>query len=233
MTAPNGLRPGTRAALSRALASGLIAALAALAACGSTTPIRYHTLVAPVAFSAPTAPAAPAPAAAAPFLIEVLPVGIPTQLDQPQMVVRSGDSGVVLLETERWAAPLADEIRDALSAELSQRLGTQDIAGLARPTGRPLLKIKVQVRRFDAWPGQRVQLDADWSLAASTPADTAPLSCQARFELPAAGGYPELVLAQQRAIAALAARIAVDARQRGSDGGAGCSSPVRAFPDPR
>ena len=200
----------------------LIGALTAgLAACGSTTPIRYHTLLAPATIGAP--------ATGAPFLIEVLPVGIPAQLDQPQLVVRNGDSGLFLPETERWAAPLADEFRDALSAELTRRLGTQDVAGLARPGGRPLLKIKVQVRRLDAWLGQRIQLEADWSIAASgttaasspsllsSPsgtADTTRPGYQGRFDLPAPGGFPELVQAGQRAIAVLAERITIDAQDR-------------------
>ena len=194
-----------------------------LAACGSTTPIRYHTLLAPATIGTP---AAGAPATGAPFLIEVLPVGVPAQLDQPQLVVRNGDSGLFLPETERWAAPLADEFRDALSAELTRRLGTQDVAGLARPDGKPLLKIKVQVRRLDAWLGQRIQLEADWSIAASgTTAGSPPSSpsgttdttrpgYQGRFDLPAPGGFPELVQAGQRAIAALAERITIDAQDR-------------------
>lgn len=208
-----------RFAASLTLIAGLIAGLAA---CGSTTTVRYHTLLAPATMDAPVAGASGA-ARSAPFLIEVLPVGIPAQLDQPQLVVRNGDSDLLLPETERWAAPLADEFREALSAELSRRLGTQDVAGLARPSGMPLLRIKVQVRRFDAWLGQRIQLEADWSIAASDPPPGTPPSgaadpprpcCRGRFELAAPGSFPELAQAGQRAVAALAERITIDARHR-------------------
>ena len=237
------------AAVTPAFAMAFAAALT-LTACASPAPVRFHTLVAPaVPSAAGTGPAAGAQPA--PFLIDVLPVGIPAQLDQPQLIVRQGDSDILMPESERWAAPLADEFREALSAELSRRLVTRDVAGLARPPGYPVIRIKVQVRRFDAWLGQRVELDADWSLeptadaadtahaantadtagamdaaGAATPVRSARLVCGGRFGMPSPGGYPELVRARQQLIARLAARIATEARDRSADPDAGCARPV-------
>jgi uncharacterized lipoprotein YmbA len=193
-----------------------LAAVAGLTAC-SSAPVHYHTLVAPIEQVAATEQPAP-------FLIEVLPVGIPVQLDQPQLVVRQGDSGVAVLDGERWAGPLGDEVRAALSAKLTRRLGTQDIAGLARPSDKQVMRIKLQVRRFDVWPGQRSQLDADWSLGVADEAGNARLACHGQFDAAASGGYPELVQAQQRLIAELAARIAADARAWSLSRHAACSS---------
>ncbi|MDR3518089.1 MAG: PqiC family protein [Azospirillaceae bacterium] len=193
---------------------GLSAFALGLAACTSSAPVHYFTLLAPAAASATAGPPAP-------FLIDVLPVGIPAQLDQPQLVVRQGDSGVTVLDGERWAGPLDDEFRSALSTALTGRLRTQDIADLAAPAGKPVLRIKLEVRRFDAWPGQRVQLDADWSLGFADDAGNARLACHGQFDEPASGGYPELVEAEQRAVAKMAARIAGDAsgwaRSRNTD----------------
>jgi uncharacterized lipoprotein YmbA len=193
-----------------------LAAVAGLTAC-SSAPVHYHTLVAPIEQVAATEQPAP-------FLIEVLPVGIPVQLDQPQLVVRQGDSGVAVLDGERWAGPLGDEVRAALSAKLTRRLGTQDIAGLARPSDKQVMRIKLQVRRFDVWPGQRSQLDADWSLGVADEAGNARLACHGQFDAAASGAYPELVQAQQRLIAELAARIAADARAWALSRHAACSS---------
>lgn len=181
-----------------------IALIAGLTACSSAPPIRYHTLLAPAAQTI-------AHGEPAPFLIDVLPVGIPAQLDQPQLVVRTGDSNLALLDGERWAGPLSDELRNALSSQLTRNLNTMDIAGLPRSTDKPVLRIKLQVRRFDAWPGQRVRLDADWSLGLADETGNARLICHGQFDEPASGSYPELVQAQQRALAALADRIATDA----------------------
>ena len=192
--------------------AGLAVLILSLAACTST-PVHYHTLLAP---SAPMASSEPA----VPFLIDVLPVGIPEQLDQPQLIVRQGASGIAVLDGERWAGPLGEELRHALSSELSWRLATRDIAGLPRPDGKPVLRIKLQVRRFDAWPGQKLLLDADWSLALAGARENAGLLCHGQFEEPATGNYPELIQAGQRAVAALATRIATDAR--GFGGQADC-----------
>ena len=54
---------------------------------------------------------------------ELLPVSVPAQDDQPQLVIRQGGQGVALLQSERWIAPLGDEIRGALSADLTPRAG--------------------------------------------------------------------------------------------------------------
>jgi uncharacterized lipoprotein YmbA len=180
-----------------------------LAACASP-PIHYHTLR-PVLEKAAVDQAQAQPPSA--FLIDVLAAGIPAHLDQPQLVARRGPAGVVMVEGERWAGPLNEELRDALSAQLASRLQTQDIAGLVRPAHKPVLRVKVEIRRLDAWLGDKVQLDADWALGFAGEAADARLVCGGRFEVSAPGGYPELVIGQQRLIAALAQRIAADARR--------------------
>jgi uncharacterized lipoprotein YmbA len=180
-----------------------LAAIAGLTAC-SSAPVHYYTLLAPSEQG--TVAGAPSN-----FLIEVLPVGIPAQADQPQLVIRQGSGGVAVLEGERWAGPLSDEIRESLSEALTRSLGTQDVAGLARPGDRQLMRIKVQVRRFDNWPGKQAQLDADWSLGmADEP--VLRLSCREQLDAPAPGGYGELVQGQQRLIAELGNRIGAGAR---------------------
>jgi uncharacterized protein len=188
----------------------------AISGCSSVSaPVHYHTLLAP---AAPTAESQPQ----APFLIEVLPVGIPPQLDQLQLVVRQGGSNVAIVDGERWAGPLADEFRNALSTQLTQRLHTQDIAGLAAPKDQPVLRIKVQMRRLDGWLGQSVQLDADWSLGFAKQAANARFICRGQFQEQAPGGYAELVQAQQRSIAALAARVAEQAQAWAAAQSASC-----------
>ncbi|ELY2785163.1 PqiC family protein [Klebsiella pneumoniae] len=183
---------------------GFLAPVLFLNACASP-PVHYYSLVAPPRGTITTEPPAP-------FLVDVLPVGIPSQNDQSQLVVRQGTTGAFVLDNERWTGPLDDEIRTALSSVLTQQLATQDVAGLPQTSGRPVLRIKLQLRRFDAWPGQRVQLDADWSLGFAHEAGSPRMICRGYLDEPAPGGYPEMVQAQQRLVAALASRIATDAR---------------------
>ncbi|MBS1209739.1 MAG: rane integrity-associated transporter subunit PqiC [Proteobacteria bacterium] len=70
-----------------------------MVACASTQ-IHYHRLM-PTELNAVPNVVAPAPAA---FSFEVLPIGIPAQVDRQEMVVRE-DKALLILEGKRWAAP--------------------------------------------------------------------------------------------------------------------------------
>ena len=72
----------------------LAVAALALAGCASAPPLHYYTLVAP-------AGEAPAVAAPGPLQFELLPVGVPAEVDRPQLVVRRGAQGVRVLDGER------------------------------------------------------------------------------------------------------------------------------------
>lgn len=189
----------------RPIRFSLLALTLGLAACTASAPVRHYTLLTPQGdIRQQDVPAR--------FAVEVLPVSVPEYLNQPQLVVRQDDSGMLaVLDDERWLGPLDDEVRNALSAQLVDRLGTQDVAGLSWPSDMPVIRVKLQIRRLDAWPGKRVQLEAGWTLGDAREPGGAKLVCQGRFEEPAAAGYPALVQAQQRLIAALARQIGQDA----------------------
>ncbi|MGN6282323.1 PqiC family protein, partial [Frateuria sp.] len=158
-----------------------------------------YTLVAPAA-------GAVTPAAAAPGLpFELLPVSVPAQDDQPQLVIRQGGQGVAPLSGQRWIAPLAEEVRAALSAELAQALHAQDATGLPSG-GKPRLRIKVDLRRFDSAPGDYALVDAAWSVRQLQ--GDAMLACTSQFREPVGAGYDALVEGHQRALARLAGEIA-------------------------
>lgn len=170
-----------------------------LAACASE-PAHYYTLIAPAGVPAPAA-GSTAPAA---FQFELMPVGIPAQVDQPQLVIRQGGQGVAPLGGERWIAPLAEEVHGALAADLAQALHTQDATGL--PSGGvPRLRIKVDLRRFDSAPGDYALIDAAWSVR-QLQGDGA-LACTSQIREPVGPGYDALVAGHQRALARLAAQI--------------------------
>ena len=169
----------------------------ALAACASA-PVHYYSLIAPATTQAVT------DTQTAPFQFELLPVGIPAQADQPQLVIRQGGQGVVPLDSERWIAPLAQELRGALSADLAQAMRTQDATGLSG--GKPRLRIKVDLRRFDSAPGDYALIDAAWSLRLLQ--GDASLACTSQVREPVGPGYDALVEGHQRALARLAGEIA-------------------------
>ncbi|HEU4670329.1 MAG TPA: PqiC family protein [Dyella sp.] len=187
--------------------SGRLAALGAALALGAcaSAPTHYYTLV-------PPAPAASGRGGVGPAF-ELLPVSIPAQDDQPQLVVRQGGQGVALLQGQRWIAPLGDEIRGALSADLAGSLGRPDVSGLAH-AGEPVVRIKVDVRRFDSQPGGYALLEAGWSLRLlDGDGDPRSLACASTFKQPVGEGYDALVRGHQQALGQLADQIARAARE--------------------
>ncbi|GAB2583919.1 membrane integrity-associated transporter subunit PqiC [Dyella jejuensis] len=172
--------------------------VAALAACASA-PMHYYTLI-------PASEAATAATPPANFQFELLPVGIPAQDDVPQLVVRQGGQAVAMLDSERWIAPLADEVRGALSVDLARRLHAQDISSGLPVDGKPVLRIKVDLRRFDSAPGNYALIEATWTVR-PLKGDVA-LTCSSRLNESVGQGYDGLVAGHQQALSELAARIA-------------------------
>ena len=189
-------RPALPAATLRRLLAAVAVALAA--GCTSAPPTRFHTLL-----DAPTAPAAPA---GAPLAWELLPVTVPAQVDQPQLVVRAGDGTLALLESERWIAPLADEYRAALAERLTRALGPPAGAGSA---GGKLWRIRVDVQRFDSLPAAYAREEATWSVAAGGSTLTCHGSLQERVD----AGFPALAAGHRRAIERLGDAIAATLRE--------------------
>jgi len=203
------MRPFQR--LSRAIAATLAAALGACA----SAPTHFYTLQHE---AAPIANAAPAPSA--PFQIEVLPVAVPPQVDQAEFLVRQSDQRVAVLDNERWAAPLAAELRGAFAADLVTALGTRDVHGLPRPPAVPVYRIVIDVRVFDSWPGRHARIRADWSVRGNT--EAALLTCTSTASEDVGADYDALVQGHQRAIAQISGDIATTVRGIASGGVAAC-----------
>lgn len=189
----------------------LALAVLGVAACSGEAPTRFYTLVRPT-------PVAPLAAGQAAFAIDVQPVRVPAQVNQPELVVRQGNGEVALVETRRWIAPLPDEVRGALVAELGAALGTQDVSQVAPPPGVPVYRVLVDVQRLDAQLAASVRLDAVWTvLDVSAPgALKARWTCSTRVTAPVGAGYDALVDGAQSGLARLAADIAgvVETAQR-------------------
>jgi len=172
-----------------------------LAAC-SSAPTHYYTLV-------PTAPEQRQTVATPAFQFEMLGVRMPVQVDQPQMVVRQSSGGLMILETERWGAPLADEFHDALAGQLELKLGTRNLAGLPKAADKPVVSLQTDVRRFDSLPGQYALIDVVWSLSQRSEGQKRrSLTCGSVIQAPAGVSMDALVLAHQKAIGQLAGQIA-------------------------
>ena len=167
-----------------------------LAGCASPPATRLHTLM-------PAQPVARAAAAtAAPLSVVVEPIRIPAQVDQPQWLVRLPDGSLALLEQERWAAPLQDELRMALLEALGGGFGVVEATAAA-----PLpWRIRLDLRRFDSVPGREARIEGSWLLGRGD-ARQPGFRCDWRFAEPAPGGMPALAAAHRRAVLRLAGAL--------------------------
>ncbi len=189
------------------------AATLLLAACASA-PIHYYTLLPPAAATPETA--------AAPMAFEVLPVSVPAQVDQPQLVVREGGQSMALLEGERWIAPLTDEVRGALSANLARELPGHNVSGLSSGD-QPVLQVTLELRRFDSQPGSHALIEGVWSVRLLHGAKPAFMACNSHIRESVGPGYDALVQGHQRALGQLATQVAGVARLLAAGQGASCA----------
>ena len=133
--------------------------------------------------------------------------GIPAEVERPQLVVRdpARDPAVQVLNDSLWAAPLVDQIRDALAFDVGRRLGAVDLRRLPGAATLPARRVEVRIDRFDMVWGRFVALDADWTDRA--PGADRPRFCRASVRLPAGEGVAALVETQRRALDDLATLI--------------------------
>lgn len=186
----------------------------ALAAC-SSAPTHYYTLV------SDTDPASVAKMV--PFQYTLTTVIVPVQVDQPQIVIRQGESRVQILETERWVAPLADEVKMALSHQLTLQMGRAEGAGVARESGSPHVSLQVDVRRFESAPGRYALIDATWSLRTRVTDGTYRiLTCNSVIRREGRVEIGKLVLAHQQMMTELATHIVRTLKPWMSDSSNGC-----------
>jgi uncharacterized protein len=204
------LRRGPAGACSAACAFALALALAACASTGP--PVRLHTLM-PTEI-APHGNAAPA--GAVPIGVVLEPLRLPVQVDQAQWLVRLPDDSVALLEQERWASPLRDEIRQALLEELDAR-GIVEARGPGGAAPSRPSRVGIDVRRFESLPGREARIEGAWTIQPGRPGAES-VRCEWLLREAAAPGMPALAAAHRRAVVRLADAIGdgVATLQRGA-----------------
>ena len=157
----------------------LVAALLLLAACRSD-PVHYHTLM--------PAHTGGATRSSAEF-IEIESLSVPAQVDRQQVVIRQGNSGLVLLESEWWGASLGEEFRSALLDQL------------ANLNPQRKLSLRLDVLRFDSFPGQYGLIDVTWRLRPASEVNDVndvngtSLTCRSILQTPSGETIEDLALA--------------------------------------
>ncbi len=188
---------------------------ALITACSTPSlPERYHTLL-PIERAVSVA-------VTAPIYIELLPVKVPEQVDHAQWVVRQPDDSLLMLEQDRWAAPLQDEIRGALVERLTSQWGAIDVRAVAQPQA-PTWRVRVDVQRFESIPSKEARIESTWSVT-STASGGPTLVCRSALREDVSGaGIAPLAAAHRRAVVRLSDEIGqrLKALQAGSAAGCG------------
>ncbi len=185
----------------------------AITACSTTTPpLRFHSLLDSEAAFAGADGTSPT---SAPIRLVITPIQIPAAVDRPQWLVRRADDTLQMLEEDRWAAPLADELKAAIRARLSSRWNVVDaslpLSGTTAAEGFAW-RLVLEVLRLDARPALDAQLEARWTLLAPQ-ARSAAVPCSLRVVEPVQGqGTLPIAEAYRRATLRLADRIGAELR---------------------
>ena len=180
----------------------------ALSGCGASPPLRYHALSEGPGVSESSVNGGAA------MLVEMLPVAIPERLNRDEIVLNGPGGRLDVLDGERWAAPLADEIRQSVDDALWRRLRAADVylAPVAPANSAlPQYRLALRIERLDAQPGQGAVVEASWT-ARRLPQGAATV-CRASFATPFAvggtgNGADQAVAALTEATARMARSVA-------------------------
>jgi uncharacterized lipoprotein YmbA len=144
-------------------------------------------------------------------LVVVGPVTIPAMLDQTQMVISKEGNEMDVRETERWTAPLKDEITAGLTARLSEMLPDITVVAYLQSAGSGAeTRVTADFSRFQLGPGQQTVLDALWTIKRSG-VEQALRRGRTQISVSASGSsYAQLAAAQGRALDQLAKAIALN-----------------------
>jgi uncharacterized lipoprotein YmbA len=184
----------------------------------TSPPVRYYTLTPP--------PDRTLPAPQTILTIDVRVVHTPPQLNRSELMVRTGPTEVTLLENERWASPVNDEIKDALRLELQRRRGRMSEL---RPA-LTKLTLDIDVQHLEAELGRSAVLEVSWSATLSATGQRSngarAATCTFQADEKIQPGYPGMVEGYQREIAALADAIVAVLTSPASGTDAACQKSI-------
>ena len=141
--------------------------------------------------------------------IGVGPVRIPQYLDRPQIVRRSSQNQLGLVEFAQWAEPLRVNISRVLAENLSILLATKHVSIFPwLRTTKIDYQVIMEITRFDGNPRENALLRAKWSIFGED-GEAMLVSDYSSYSDPIKTNDPEaLVAAQSRAVEHLSREIA-------------------------
>ena len=176
-----------------------------LAACAGT-PDHFYTLN-----TLPDTGQLPQSTPTTPMRLNVM---LPSLVDRSEMVLTTSKNGILILDHERWAAPLSDQVAQTLARDIEQRRGDL-LIGDARfdQAASPPVSLRIDIIRMSAQRNGEASIDAHWRIVdASSGVDRLG---SGSFTVSMNGdGYAAVAQAYSQLLSELAERLAVDIRRR-------------------
>jgi uncharacterized lipoprotein YmbA len=152
--------------------------------------------------------------APAPAIHVRLQVTIPSLMDRNEMVLQTSRNGIVILDHERWAAPLTDQVNQTLARDIEARridvlVGDRGFDRAASPP----VTLKVDLVRMSAQRGGRASIEAHWRIVDSS-AGVDELGSDSFEAALTHDGYAAVAEAYSETLSALAERLAERVRRR-------------------
>ncbi|MBF0143425.1 MAG: membrane integrity-associated transporter subunit PqiC, partial [Magnetococcales bacterium] len=126
-----------------------------------------------------------APEATAPLRLHLEPIALPTYLERPQLVSRSGRNELIFDEFNQWGGQLRDNLSLTLVENLSILLGSERIFSLPlRRPDHPDAVLSVALTAFEKMADGQVVLEARWRVMAPTGSGEESVERAGRFNEP-------------------------------------------------
>jgi len=171
-----------------------------LCACVASRPDHFYILS--------TQPHGASEARTTPATQVSLRVTLPSLVDRSEMILNTSGNGVIVLEHERWAAPLPDLAAQTLARDLELRRGDMLVAGqTADRSGAAAVKVTVDVVQITVRRSERASIEAHWRIV--DPRTGGDVVGSETFSAPVAqDGYAAVPQALSECLGLLADRLA-------------------------
>ena len=149
-----------------------------------------------------------------PTIHVVLGVDVPVLVDRPEMVLATTDNGITVLDHQRWAVPLSEQVLQILARDIERQRSDVLVADRSFDQGTaPPVKITVDIVRLTARRAGEVHMEAHWRIV-----DAAAGMDQVGgdvFDSPVNGnGYDSIAQAYSRIMSVLADRLVAGIHSR-------------------
>lgn len=97
--------------------------------------------------------------------IVVGPVSLAEIVDRPQIVTRVAPNQVAILEQERWAESLKNQIARVVSENLAMLLGTKQVSTYLQSALSDVdYRVTLEVQRFESMLNEAITIEALWTI---------------------------------------------------------------------